>query len=48
MIDPTQVIDFAVEAAKSSVKPIPSVHPGPSVEWETAGDTGKRTLWYVT
>jgi len=33
--------------ATSSVSPIPTVVPGPTVHYQRAGDTGNRTLWVV-
>jgi len=43
IVDPDQVAAFA--AAKTSVAPIPSFVPGPSVSYEVSGDAGKRALW---
>lgn len=47
IVDPNQVAADVFAAAKTSVAPIPSITAGPSVEYEVAGDTGKRALWVV-
>lgn len=36
-----------LQSHSSSVTPIPTVIPGPSVHYVKAGDTGNRTLWVV-
>jgi len=50
IIDPVQALAQAtgtfMEAAKSSVAPIPTVVPS-LPEYQTASETGTRTLWYV-
>ena len=36
-----------LKSSSSSVAPIPTVVPGPSIHYVEAGDTGNRTLWLV-
>ena len=43
IIDPVQ----ALAAVATSVGPLPTVVPVPSVEYQEATDSGNRTLWYV-
>ncbi|PSK34265.1 Opsin-1-like protein [Elsinoe australis] len=45
IVDPNQV--EAAMAAATSVAPVPSFTPGPSVSFQKAGDAGNRTLWVV-
>ena len=42
MIDPMQALKHS-----SAPAPLPTVVPGSSVEYQEAGEVGKRTLWYV-
>ena len=36
-----------MKSHSSSVAPVPTVIPGPTEHYQTAGETGHRTLWYV-
>lgn len=47
IVDPVQAFATATSAATSSVSPIPTVVPS-LPEYESATDTGNRTLWYVS
>lgn len=41
MIDPMQALKHATPV------PLPTAVPGDSVEYQEAGEVGKRTLWYA-
>lgn len=44
MIDPMQALKHGTPSPAPA--PLPTVVPGSSVEYQEAGDVGKRTLWY--
>jgi hypothetical protein len=39
--------DMLATTASSSVAPLPTIIPGKTPIYETAGDVGNRTLWYA-